>query len=144
VGGVTGSGIYLAHVDGARITRCVVHDNGKDGAAPVGIWAAGSNRVTIEYCESYNNHTATTTDGGGFDFDWDVTNSTMQYNYSHDNDGPGFLLYAGSHNSNDNTIRYNVTQNDGRQNGKAGIQIGGNVTNANITNNTVFLSNTVH
>src|SRR5205823_704051 len=56
-GSVTGSGIFLADVDNATITRCVVHDTGLHGAAPVGIWSAGSNRVTIQYCESYNNHT---------------------------------------------------------------------------------------
>ena len=142
VGGVTGSGIYLADVDGARISRCVVHDNGKDGAAPVGIWAAGSNRVTIEYCESYNNHTATTTDGGGFDFDWDVTNSTMQYNYSHNNDGPGYILAAGDHVNSGNTVRYSISENDGRRNGRAGMQLWGNVTNASIYNNVVYMTNT--
>jgi hypothetical protein len=82
---VTGNGIYLADVEDALIERCVSHDNGSAGAAPVGIWAAGSNRVTIQYCESYNNNTKTTTDGGGFDFDWDVHNSTIQYCYSHNN-----------------------------------------------------------
>jgi hypothetical protein len=141
-GGVTGSGIYLACVDNAKITRCVAHDNGKDGAAPVGIWAAGSNRVTIEYCESYNNHTATTTDGGGFDFDWDVTNSTIQYCYSHNNDGPGYIMAAGDHENSGNTLRYSVSENDGRRNGRAGMQLWGNVTNANIYNNVVFITAT--
>ena len=91
---VTGYGIYLADVDGGLINRSVAHSNGTYGAAPVGIWAAGSNRVTVQYCESYNNKTRTSTDGGGFDFDWNVTNSVMQYNYSHGNHGPGFLLAA--------------------------------------------------
>jgi hypothetical protein len=136
---VTGSGIYLADVEDAVIQRCVVFNNGKDGSAPVGIWSAGSNRVTMQYNESYDNRTRTISDGGGFDFDWDVTNSVMQYNYSHGNDGPGFLLYAGSKKSNGNIIRYNISENDGRKNGKGGIQIGGNVTNADIYNNVVFM-----
>jgi hypothetical protein len=139
-GGVTGSGIYLADVDSARISRCVAYNNGQDGAAPVGIWAAGSNRVTIEYCESYNNHTATTTDGGGFDFDWDVSNSTIQYCYSHNNDGPGYILAAGDHLNAGNTLRYNVSENDGRRNGRAGMQLWGNVTNASIYNNVVYMA----
>jgi hypothetical protein len=140
--GVTGSGIYVADVDGAKISRCVVHDTGTAGAAPVGIWAAGSNRVTIEYCESYNNHTATTTDGGGFDLDWDVSNSTVQYCYSHNNDGPGYIMAAGTHVNDGNTFRYNVSENDGRRNGRAGLQLWGNVTNASIYNNVIFISAT--
>ena len=140
--GVTGSGIYVADVDGARVSRCVVHDTGTAGAAPVGIWAAGSNRVTIEYCESYQNHTATTTDGGGFDLDWDVSNSTIQYCYSHNNDGPGYIMAAGTHVNDGNVIRYNVSENDGRRNGRAGLQLWGNVTNASIYNNVIFISST--
>jgi hypothetical protein len=139
---VTGSGIYLADVDGARISRCLAYNNGKDGAAPVGIWAAGSNRVTIEYCESYNNRTATTTDGGGFDLDWDVTNSVLQYNYSHGNDGPGYILAAGVNTNQGNVVRYNVSENDGRKNGRAGMQLWGNVRDAQIYNNVVFISAT--
>ena len=59
----------LEGVYNAKISRSVAHHNGKDGAAPVGIWAAMGERITIEYCESYNNNTATSTDGGGFDFE---------------------------------------------------------------------------
>ena len=139
---VTGSGIMLEGVANAVISRSIAHDNGKDGAAPVGIWAAMGNNVTIQYCESYNNRTRAATDGGGFDLDWDVTNSVMQYNYSHGNDGPGYLLAAAAHKSDNNVIRYNVSENDGRKNGTSGIQIWGNVTNALINNNTVFLSAT--
>jgi hypothetical protein len=141
-GGVTGNGIYIADAENVRITRCVSHDNGSAGAAPVGIWAAGSNRVTIEYCESYNNNTKTSTDGGGFDFDWDVSNSTIQYCYSHNNAGPGFIMAAGTHTNSGNVLRYNVSENDGRKNGRAAIQLWGNVSNAQIYNNTVYISST--
>jgi hypothetical protein len=137
-GFVTGSGIVVDGLDGALIQNNRAFNNGAYGAAPVGIWAMRSNRVTIQNCESYNNHTRTSTDGGGFDFDWDVTNSVMQYNYSHGNDGPGFLLAAGTHRSDNNIIRYNVTENDGRRNGRGGIQLWGNVTNGKIYNNTVY------
>ena len=138
--GVTGSGIYIADVQDAVVQHSIAYNNGKDGSAPVGIWAAGSNRVVFEYNESYNNRTRTISDGGGFDFDWDVHNSVMQYNYSHDNDGPGFLIFAGSHHSSGNVIRYNVSQGDGRKNGKAGIQLGGNVTSSDIHNNVVYMT----
>jgi hypothetical protein len=141
-GDVTGNGIFVADVDGALIDHYRAFNNGQHGAAPVGIWSAGSNRVTIQYCESYNNHSRSISDGGGFDFDWDTNNSVMQYNYSHGNDGPGYLLGAGSHGSDSNVIRYNITENDGRRNGRAGIQFWGNVTNAKVYNNTVFISYT--
>ena len=141
---VTGSGIYIADVEDAAVQWSSAWNNGKDGKAPVGIWAAGSNRVLFRYNESYNNKTTAISDGGGFDFDWDTHNSVMEYNYSHDNDGPGFLMYAGSTANNNNIIRYNVSENDGRKNGKAGIQLGGNVTNAQIYNNVVYLKATGH
>jgi hypothetical protein len=136
---VTGNGICVFDTDGAIVERSVVHDNGQNGAAPVGIWTAGSNRVTFQYNESFNNKTFTSTDGGGFDFDWDVTNSTMQYNYSHDNHGPGYLDAAGSHVGNNNTIRYNISQNDARRNGRGAIELWGNVSNIKVYNNTVYL-----
>ncbi len=142
--GVSGSGIFIADVQDAVVQNSVAYNNGKAGKAPVGIWAAGSNRVVFQYNESHHNRTTAISDGGGFDFDWDVHNSVMQYNYSHDNDGPGFLIYAGSHHSSGNVIRYNVSQNDGRKNGKAGIQLGGNVTNSDIHNNVVYMKPSGH
>jgi hypothetical protein len=138
---VTGSGIYVADVDGMTIQYCLAYNNGKNGSAPVGIWTAGSNRVTIQYNESYNNKTHTGTDGGGFDLDWDTHNSVMQYNYSHGNDGPGYLLCPATNAGKNNVIRYNVSENDGRKNGVGGIQLYGNVEAAKIYNNVVYMSN---
>ncbi|HYO11122.1 MAG TPA: right-handed parallel beta-helix repeat-containing protein [Tepidisphaeraceae bacterium] len=135
---VTGNGIYLADVEDALVQRCVAYNNGTNGIAPVGIWAAGSKRVTFQYNESYDNRTTSGTDGGGFDFDWDVTDSVMQYNYSHGNDGPGYMLGAGSHVNDGNVVRYNVSENDGRKNGRGGIYLWGNVTRAAIHNNVVY------
>lgn len=139
---VTGNGIALFDVDGATIENSVAHDNGANGKAPVGIWTAGSNRVTIQNCESFNNKTIANSDGGGFDFDWDVTNSVMQYNYSHDNEGPGFLVCGDNHNSDGNVIRYNISQNDGRKNGVGAILLYGNAKNLKIHNNTVYMNPT--
>ena len=141
-GFVTGNGIYLANVSDARVQRCVVYNNGTNGVAPVGIWSAGSTRVVFQYNESYGNKTASATDGGGFDFDWDVTDSVMQYNYSHDNDGPGFMLGGGEHTNTGNVIRYNVSENDARKNGKGSIYIWGRVLAASIYNNVVYHSAT--
>jgi hypothetical protein len=69
-----------------------------------------------------------------------MTNSVMQYNYSHGNDGPGYLFAAGYHYNTGNTVRYNISENDGRKNGRAAIQLWGNVVNANIYNNTVYMT----
>ena len=141
-GKVSGNGIFVADVDGAIIERSVAFNNGARGAAPVGIWVAGSNRVTVQYNESYGNKTMTGTDGGGFDFDWDVTNSVMQYNFSHDNHGPGYLLCAQYKRHDGNVVRYNISQNDARTNGRGGIHLYGNVRNTKIHNNVVFITPT--
>jgi hypothetical protein len=62
---VTGNGIYVANVEDATVQRCLAFNNGAKGVAPVGIWSSGSNRITFQYNESYDNRTNTVTDGGG-------------------------------------------------------------------------------
>lgn len=126
--GSTGSGIVLGHVDGATIENCTSYNNGwlhsNTYGGPIGIWAYGSKNVTIQFNESHHNKTGNTKDGGGFDLDG-CSYSTMQYNYSHDNYGSGFLLarYASSPVMTNLTVRYNITENDGRKNGYAGIHL---------------------
>jgi hypothetical protein len=71
-----------------------------------------------------------------------MTNSVLQYNYSSDNDGSGFGLfeYPGARAWHDNVVRYNVSENDGRRNGYAGIHIwngGTGVRGAWVYHNTV-------
>jgi hypothetical protein len=144
----SGSGIVVSNVDGATIERSVAYNNGSLNTAnggPIGIWAWDANNVVIQHNESHHNRTASATDGGGFDLDGGVTNSVMQYNYSHDNDGAGFLLaqFSGARPFSGNTVRYNISQNDGRKNGFAGIHLwngGSGVKNSEIYNNTIFLS----
>ena len=141
----TGSGIVLASVSGGTIERSVAHDNGRlcdSVGGPVGIWTYDSTRVTIQHNESYRNRTGAYWDGGGFDLDQNVSDSIVQYNYSHDNDGAGYLL-AQSLTTNDharNVVRFNISQNDGRANSYAGIEVWGRVVSAEIYNNTVFVS----
>src|SRR6185369_3699922 len=113
----TGNGIFFKDVDGGMIEHCSAYNNGalnkNAGGGPVGIWAIFSNNITIQYNESYQNHTRAN-DGNGFDLDGGVTNSRMQYNYSHDNDGGGYLLYqfTGARAFGSNICRYNISQND--------------------------------
>ena len=139
----TGNGIVFGSVRNGVIERSVAHHNGADNTSktgPVGIWAYNSDQVTIQYNESYSNKRGTGGDGDGFDFDQNVSNSVMQYNYAHDNEGAGYLIYTGKANDlhDDNVVRYNVSERDGRTNGYGGIVIGGRVTDLDIYNNTIY------
>jgi hypothetical protein len=139
----TGNGIVFGSVRDGVIERSVAHHNGARNTSitgPVGIWAYDSDRVTIQYNESYSNRRGTGSDGDGFDFDQNTSNSLMQYNYAHDNDGAGYLFYTGQNNGfhDNNTVRYNVSERDGRTNGYGGIVIGGRVTDLDVYNNTIY------
>ncbi|UOG77000.1 right-handed parallel beta-helix repeat-containing protein [Hymenobacter tibetensis] len=147
----TGNGIVLAGIDGALIEHCEAYYNGwlnaNPGGGPVGIWGWNCNQLVIQHCESHHNRSGTMKDGGGFDLDGGCTNSILQYNYSHDNEGPGYLLaqYQNAPPLHDVTIRYNISENDGRRHGHGAIQLwssgaNGGIQRANIYNNTVFLS----
>ncbi len=143
-----GNGIVIAGADGGIIQYCVAHDNGMNNSVcggPGGIWSLESNDITIQFCESYRNHSGTGCDGMGFDLDGGMTNSIMQYNYSHDNDGAGYLMgqYKNARPWSNNTVRYNISQNDGVLN-EGGINLfkgpGTTMSGANIYNNTIYVS----
>ncbi len=146
----SGSGILLSDVQYATVERNVASYNGAQNThvgGPVGIWAWDSDNVTLQYNESHHNLTNSTADGGGFDFDGGVTNSIMQYNYSHDNAGAGYGIYqfSGARPLNNLTIRYNISQNDGRKNGYGAVDFwngnGNNgINNVAVFNNTIYLS----
>ena len=152
--GHVGSGIVVSDVDGAVIERCVSHHNGQFNThvgGPIGIWAWDANNVVIQHNESHHNRTSSTADGGGFDLDGGVTNSVMQYNYSHDNDGAGYGLFQfpGARPFGDNVVRFNVSENDGRRNGYAGIQLWSagyrnRVRDVQIYHNTVYTGRAAH
>ena len=121
----SGSGIILGNVEGGVIEWSKAFENGRLGNAGVGIWTYDSTRVVIQRNESFDNHTSGEADGGGFDLDGGVTESVMQHNFSHDNDGAGYGLfeYADAPPWYGNIVRHNLSVNDGRKNGAAGIQI---------------------
>jgi hypothetical protein len=140
-----GDGIVLGQVNSALVERCLAWTNGWNGNGGVGIWTYDSTKVTIQYCESHHNRTSGPQDGGGFDLDGGVTFSTLQYNYSHDNDGGGIGLYeySGAAPNSNNVVRFNISENDGRQNSYAGIELwdgGGGVHDSDIYNNSVYIS----
>ena len=146
----SGSGILVAGQD-AMIEYCEAYNNGYQGGCkvggPIGIWAAWCDNVVIQYCESHHNR-AGKGDGGGFHFDGHTTNSVMQYNYSHDNDGAGYLIcsYEGAGNSNNNTVRYNISANDARKQRHAAIHLwtgspkDAPIHNTQIYGNTIYAS----
>ncbi len=149
-GAHSGSGIVLGDVHGALVEHNISWNNGANndnpGGGPVGIWAWDSDQVVIQRNESYGNRSKTL-DGGGFDIDGGTTNSILQYNYSHDNEGPGLLIaqFGGARPMKNNVMRYNVSENDCRDDDGGAI----NFWNGNgaqgidgflILNNTIFLS----
>lgn len=143
----SGNGIVLGSVANATIEKSLVHDSGQLCTASqcaAGIWAYNSTNVVMQYNEVYNMHTGSQADGDGLDLDINMANSVMQYNYSHNNDGPGILMasnFSGTNGYNNNTIRYNISENDARKNTAAGaIEAWGSVTNTQVYNNTVYIT----
>lgn len=140
-GGHSGNGIVISQVDGGVIQHCVAYENGEnsnhEGGGPVGIWAWDSNRITIEYCESYGNRSRTK-DGGGFDLDGGMTNSVMRHNKSRDNAGAGFMIYQfdGARPCSGCVVHDNISENDGRTN-LGGLFVGGGIQGATFYNNHV-------
>ncbi|MEI7736336.1 MAG: right-handed parallel beta-helix repeat-containing protein [Ferruginibacter sp.] len=147
----SGNGIILSQCTNAKISYCTSTNNGWDmprkGNGPVGIWAWEADSITIEHCLSYRNKTsAGGEDGGGFDFDGGITNSVLQYCLSYENEGSGIGLFQYSNASvwKNNTIRYNISINDGNvSSAKAGIFIWNLSANNNlqqcfIYNNTIY------
>jgi hypothetical protein len=148
--GWSGAGITMSSTNGGTIQYSVAANNGTDTKGTVGIWAADATNIAIQFNESYGTATNNGQDGDGFDLDGGVTNSVMQYNYSHDNYGAGFMIfsYNDGHviSTSNDTMRYNVSQNDGRSNNSyyGGLTIG-NDAGATLTgvlsyNNTVYKS----
>lgn len=97
-------------------------------------WTDVVQGVTFQFNEAMNWQVASGSggcDGGAFDIDQSSTNVLMQYNYSHKNGGtvgPAFNLFnqllAGANAWNHNTVRYNVSENDGAGVGLISAQTG--------------------
>ena len=135
----SGNGIMAGNLEGGLIEHDVAYNNGDTGSGGVGIWAYDSDRVTIQYCASYDNHTEGV-DGDGFDFDADTSNSVMQYNYAANNDGGGFLndQWKNDNVQANNVIRFNIAQNNGHKGSYGDLEVWGKVINAEFYNNTVY------
>ena len=117
----SGNGIVVGLCTSVTIEYCAATNNGWDmpriGNGPVGIWAYEADSVIIQNCISYRNKTSKGgEDGGGFDLDGGVTNSIIQYCLSFENEGGGFGIfqYNGASPWRNNTVRFNISENDGR------------------------------
>jgi len=147
----SGNGILASSVDGGIIEYCEAFNNGWDmpwnGNGPVGIWVWDCTNFTIQHCISHDNKTRPgARDGGGFDLDGGVSNSVIQYCLSYNNQGIGIGLYefGATKPWENNTIRFNISQDDGKtHDGSLGIwkAAGGTMRNCNIYNNTFYNSN---
>ncbi len=142
----SGNGIVVGGVKRGTIAFCEAMNNGWDmprqGNGPVGIWAWHSDQVIIQHCMSHHNKSPGL-DGGGFDFDGGMTNSIMQYNLSYCNAGAGYGLFqfVGANTWRDNTVRYNISIDDGYKNSQSGIYVWAgseNMSDAEIYNNTII------
>ena len=134
----------------ATIEWCEACSNGWDmprtGNGPVGIWGWDCDRLTIQHCISHDNMSPGD-DGGGFDLDGGATNCVMQYNLSYRNQGTGYLLcqFPNGPEWSNNTVRYNISLNDGEKSFHSGIGLflsTGRISGAQVYNNTIV--NPVH
>lgn len=147
----SGNGILASSVQGGTIEYCEAFNNGWDmiwtGNGPVGIWIWDCTEFTIQHCIAHHNRTnPVAADGGGFDFDGGVSNSVIQYCIAHNNEGAGFGLYefGAAKPWENNTVRYNLSVDDGIINGgSVGIWKNderGTMRNCQIYNNTFYNS----
>ena len=148
----SGNGIVVGSCKGVVIHFCTATANGWDmprtGNGPVGIWAFEADSILIQHCISYKNRTSKGgEDGGGFDLDGGVTNSIIQYCLSYGNEGSGFGIfqYAGASPWYNNTIRCNISENDGNvSTAKASVYIWNGSKNKNEFTRCYFYNNTVY
>ncbi len=109
---VAGDGILMTMVQNGTIQNSVAYDSGACsacGSTPSGLWEWYCQNCTLQYNESYSNHTWGSSDGGAFDIDNYNSNNTLQYNYGHNNDGYCLAVF-GDHGFTpvNDVFRYNV------------------------------------
>jgi hypothetical protein len=117
---IGGDGILVTGADGALIEHNVLRGGRMRCAdAAAGIWPWSSDNTVIQFNEVSGMKGVY--DGEAFDADWNCRNTIIQYNYSHDNDGGAFLACNSGGKKKDMDIgnldavfRYNISQNDGR------------------------------
>ncbi|WP_194904303.1 ricin-type beta-trefoil lectin domain protein [Catenulispora rubra] len=146
---VGGDGILLTAMNNALVTHSVAHDSGQcrmnnatgcDGSSS-GLWQWYCNNCTVQYSESYNNHSGGN-DAGAFEFDNGNQNNVVQYSYGHDNDGYCIATIDSNLDVN-NIFRYNVCANNQQDSGSSTSDVllvtdAGAPTTTQIYNNTFY------
>ncbi len=140
-------GIFLLYVDdvggvdGATIERSTAYEN-NGPLNSIGFYVFGSKNVVVQHNEAYG-HDEEGDDQAGFGFDGCV-DCKVQYNYSHGNGGPGYFIDGFGEGSGAPTskvdVRYNISEDDARTLGFAGIYLGNIVSDVDVYNNTIFMS----
>ena len=112
----TGDGVVVRYAQAPLIASNLAINNHSGNEAQVqhgvALWCRSTKDATFQFNEVYGTQ-AISSDGLAFDADLGALNTTFQYNYSHDNLGGFVLLIRGSQNT---TVRYNISQKDGRSN----------------------------
>ncbi|ULT27298.1 right-handed parallel beta-helix repeat-containing protein [Sphingobacterium sp. E70] len=145
---IYGDGIIMAGATGGcKITHNTVYKAcmNTTNYNYAGIWTVKSKNTVVAYNEVYGLTGGGANDGMAFDADgYDANSPTngdiFEYNYSHDNNG-GFMLFM--YNSQNITVRYNVSVNDIGTTGKKKLFLFNGSTNRNhqIYNNVFYIKN---
>ena len=148
---VAGDGILLTMAQNSTIQNSVAHNSGacsSCGSTPSGLWEWYCQHCTLQYDESYDNHTWAAYDGGAFDIDNFDAYNVLQYDYGHDNDGYCLAAYSGSgYNEPGDVFRYNVCSNNERKSGgdESDVELstdpgGSSISGLQIYNNTFYFN----
>jgi hypothetical protein len=143
---MAGDGILLTMVQDGAIENSVAYNSGdcsSCGSTPSGLWEWYCQTCTIQYDESYDNHTWSTSDGGAFDIDNYNSNNTLQYNYGHNNDGYCLAVFGDGYTPADDIFRYNVCADNEQKASSASYEMSiwpGSSTNLQIYNNTFYFN----
>lgn len=148
----SGSGIIVAGFVGGTITNCEAYNNGRNNGwvngGPYGIWTWHSDGLVISKNTSHHNKTGVGTagqDGGGFDIDGGARNIIMEGNYSYNNEGAGYSMFAFNSPPSffNNTVRYNISENDGIGGKETGAAVAFWSVDTNASAN-YFYNNTIY
>jgi hypothetical protein len=151
VGGTSGSTDYGNGFSASSATNAVtsfnlVFNNGRNtnscgSAYPFGDVSALNPVFKFNEAYGQSNLSGGGCDNGGFDMDLSTINGVVEYNYSHNNFGPGFNIFGGDQGpgySNNDTVRFDISENDKTQNSGGQIHIQNPGNGFNIYNNTVW------
>ena len=143
---IAGDGILLTMAQNGVIQNSTAHNSGdcsSCGSTPSGLWEWYCQTCTLQYNESYDNHTWSSSDGGAFDIDNYNSNNTLQYNYGHNNDGYCLAVFGDGYTPVDDVFRYNVCSDNEQKSSSSSYEMSiwpTTSTNLQIYNNTFYFN----